>query len=125
MKILVVDDSKVMRRIVINALGALKPEAILEAEDGKEACAVLSENSDVGLVLTDWNMPVMNGLALIESMRSNPATKSTPIVMITTESEKENVITAIKAGANNYVVKPFTPDVLLKKVQDVLEKANA
>lgn len=114
MKILVVDDSSTMRRIICNTLKQIGQETIVEAGDGLEGLEALKNNADVSLVLTDWNMPNMNGLDFLTKVRAdNP---SLPVVMITTEAEKQNVVTAIKAGANNYVVKPFTPDVLKEKL---------
>lgn len=118
MKILVVDDSSTMRRIIINSLKTMGQEDVIEAGDGVEGVNQMQANSDVGLVLTDWNMPNMNGLEFLTKIRET--NKDTPIVMITTEAEKSNVVTAIKAGANNYIVKPFTPDVLKEKIGDFL-----
>ncbi|MBN2712917.1 MAG: response regulator [Planctomycetes bacterium] len=114
MKILVVDDSSTMRRIITNSLKTMGQETVVEAGDGIEGLAQLKANADVGLILTDWNMPNMNGLEFLTKVRET--NKDVPIVMITTEAEKQNVVTAIKAGANNYIVKPFTPDVLQEKL---------
>ncbi|MFC1734485.1 response regulator [Candidatus Hydrogenedentota bacterium] len=122
MKIMVVDDSKVMRRIVVNAVEALNPTSIEEAADGMEAYQKLEADTTYDLILTDWNMPVMNGLALVKKIRTNDGLKEAAIIMVTTESEKSNVITAIKAGADNYIVKPFTAEVLLEKVKETLDK---
>ncbi|MHC4886492.1 MAG: response regulator, partial [Planctomycetota bacterium] len=79
---------------------------------------VLSKNPDVNIILTDWNMPNMNGLEFLTKVRET--NKEIPIVMVTTEAEKQNVVTAIKAGANNYIVKPFTPEVLKEKIGQFL-----
>ena len=114
MKILVVDDSSTMRRIIINTLKTMGQETIVEAGDGVEGLSQLANNPDVELILSDWNMPNMNGLDFLVKVREK--NKTLPIVMVTTEAEKQNVITAIKAGANNYVVKPFTPEILKEKV---------
>jgi two-component system chemotaxis response regulator CheY len=115
MKILVVDDSSTMRRIISNALkSAVEGAEIVEAGDGAEGLQALEKNQDANVILTDWNMPNMDGLTFIEKVRES--NKDVPIVMITTEAEKQNVVTAIKAGANNYIVKPFTPDVLKEKL---------
>jgi two-component system, chemotaxis family, chemotaxis protein CheY len=119
MKFLVVDDSSTMRRIIINALTGAGYSDILEAGDGMEGLSALEKNPDVGIILTDWNMPNMNGLDFLQKVRET--NKDVPIVMITTEAEKQNVVTAIKAGANNYIVKPFTPEVLKEKIQPLLK----
>jgi two-component system, chemotaxis family, chemotaxis protein CheY len=114
MKVLVVDDSSTMRRIISNSLTSIGNMEIVEAGDGMEGLTVLDDNPDTAIILTDWNMPNMNGLAFLTKVRET--NKDIPIVMITTEAEKQNVVTAIKAGANNYIVKPFTPDVLKEKL---------
>lgn len=113
MKILVVDDSSTMRRIITNTLKTIGQEDVVQAGDGLEALQALKDNPDVSLILTDWNMPNMNGLDFLTKVRE---TSKTPTIMITTEAEKQNVVTAIKAGANNYIVKPFTPEVLSEKL---------
>ena len=124
MKILTVDDSSTMRRIIKNTLKKTGyGEDVLEAGDGKEALAVL-ENSDVDIIITDWNMPVMDGLTFVKHIRANSKYDDVPIIMVTTEAAKEDIITALKAGVNNYVVKPFTPDVLKDKIDTVLGKKD-
>lgn len=120
MKILVVDDSSTMRRIINNTLQRLGYVDILEAEHGLEAWDILDQNSDIGVLITDWNMPEMNGLELVKKTRSDSRFVDIPIIMITTEGGKAEVITAIKAGVNNYIVKPFTPQVLKEKLEVVL-----
>lgn len=119
MKILVVDDSSTMRRIIANTLKGIGQEDVIEAGDGVEGLAQLQANSDVQLILTDWNMPNMNGLDFLTKVRED--NKDIPILMVTTEAEKQNVVTAIKAGANNYIVKPFTPEVLKEKLDGFLK----
>ena len=119
MKILIVDDSTTMRRIIQNTLKQIGQETIVQAGDGIEGLAQLANEPDVDLILTDWNMPNMNGLDFLTKVRET--NKTLPIVMITTEAEKANVITAIKAGANNYIVKPFTPDTLKEKLGPFLK----
>ncbi len=114
MKILVVDDSSTMRRIITNTLKAIGQEDVIDAGDGVEGLAAIENNPDVALILTDWNMPNMNGLDFLTKVRES--NKDIPILMVTTEAEKQSVVTAIKAGANNYIVKPFTPDVLQEKL---------
>ncbi|RDU71747.1 chemotaxis response regulator CheY [Helicobacter brantae] len=120
MKLLVVDDSSTMRRIIKNTLQRLGYEDIFEAENGVEAWDILDKNSDMGVLITDWNMPEMNGLELVKKTRADSRFTDIPIIMITTEGGKVEVITAIKAGVNNYIVKPFTPQVLKEKLEVVL-----
>ena len=124
MKILLVDDSKTMRNIQKKVLSALPGAEFAEAGDGVEALQVLGATPQgFGLVLIDWNMPNMDGITLVGKIRS--ADTKTPLIMCTTEAEKTRVLAALKAGANNYLVKPFTPEVLLEKVRQTLEKAKA
>ncbi len=123
MRILIVDDSSTMRRIIGNVVMQLgfSKDSFDEAEDGIKAWKLLSENQ-YGVILTDWNMPNMNGLELIQKIRAGGAHQKTPIIMITTEGGKSEVITALKAGVNNYIVKPFSADVLKEKLDSVLKK---
>ncbi len=118
-KILVVDDSSTMRRIIINTLSRLGFKDTIPAADGVEAWEAYKNNKDdISIIITDWNMPNMNGLELVKKVRS--VDKKTPIIMVTTEGGKKEVITALKAGVNNYIVKPFTPQVLKEKLQAVI-----
>ena len=117
MRFLVVDDSSTMRRIVINALKNLGHEDILEAENGEKALDAV-EQGGIGFIITDWNMPVMSGLDFILAVRAHDA--DVPILMVTTNAAKDDILTAIKAGANNYAVKPFTIDTLKEKVRAML-----
>jgi len=120
MRIITVDDSSTMRRIIKNTLKKIGyGDDILEAENGKEALDVLS-TKDVDIIITDWNMPIMDGLSFVKKIRSDSKYKDTPIIMVTTEAAKEDIIIALQAGVNNYVVKPFTPDVMKDKVETVL-----
>lgn len=119
MKFLVVDDSPTMRRIVINALKTFGYSEFIEAGDGQEALAKLA-SEPVDFVITDWNMPVMNGLDLTKTIRSTPNLSHLPILMVTTRGLKQDIIEALKAKVNNYVVKPFTPQVLKEKIDAVL-----
>jgi len=119
MKILVVDDSSTMRRIIKNTLTKLGYEDLEEAEDGADA---LKKMAGIELLITDWNMPNMNGLELVKAVRANPVFKAVPIIMVTTEAAKAEIVEAIKAGVNNYVVKPFTQEVLKDKIGQVLNK---
>ncbi len=120
MKILVVDDSSTMRRIIKNTLNHLGYKDLLEAEDGVLAWDALVSSADVGVLVTDWNMPNMNGLELVKKVRAEAKYADMPIIMVTTEGGKGEVITALKAGVNNYIVKPFTPQVLKEKLEAVL-----
>ena len=120
MKLLVVDDSSTMRRIIKNTLARLGHKDILEGADGVEGWSVLNSNPDVDMLITDWNMPEMNGLDLVLKVRSDDRFKDLPIIMVTTEGGKTEVITALKAGVNNYIVKPFTPQVLKEKLGAVM-----
>lgn len=121
MKILVVDDFSTMRRIVKNVLKQLGFEDIDEAEDGVQAYAKLQSDT-FGFVVADWNMPNMDGLELLKKVRSDPKLKDTAFLMVTAESEKDKVITAIQAGVNSYIVKPFTAEVFKEKMDKIFEK---
>ncbi len=121
MKFLVVDDFSTMRRIVKNILKQLGYENIDEAEDGAQAYSKL-QNGQYDFVVSDWNMPNMDGLELLKKIRSDERLKAMPVLMVTAEAEKEKVITAIQAGVNNYVVKPFTAEVLKEKMDRIFEK---
>lgn len=125
MKLLVVDDSSTMRRIIKNTLSRLGYEDVLEGEDGVQGWNVLNENPDMGMLITDWNMPEMNGLELVKKVRADARFTDLPIIMVTTEGGKTEVITALKAGVNNYIVKPFTPQVLKEKLAAVLGTSEA
>ncbi|MBD3823099.1 MAG: response regulator [Epsilonproteobacteria bacterium] len=120
MKILVVDDSSTMRRIIKNTLARLGHKDILEGGDGVEGWNELVANPDIEMLITDWNMPEMNGLELVKKVRADERFKDLPIIMVTTEGGKAEVITALKAGVNNYIVKPFTPQVLKEKLAAVM-----
>ena len=124
MKLLVVDDSSTMRRIIKNTLARLGYKDVLEGADGVEGWAQLDANPDVGMLITDWNMPEMNGLELVKKVRADERFKDMPIIMVTTEGGKAEVITALKAGVNNYIVKPFTPQVLKEKLAAVMGVAE-
>jgi two-component system chemotaxis response regulator CheY len=116
-KALVVDDSKTIRIIIRRILVDLGYE-VCEACNGVEALKVLdAENASVKLMLADWNMPEMNGLELVKQTRQNPAYDSMKVLMVTTETEMEQMISALEAGANEYVMKPFTKDILMEKLE--------
>ena len=118
MKILIVDDFSTMRRIIRNILKQLEFINVEEADDGRIAFEKLKE-ADYDLLITDWNMPNMTGLDLLKEIRANEKLKDLKILMVTAEAEKENIIQAVQAGANEYVVKPFTADVLEKKINKI------
>lgn len=124
LKVLVVDDFSTMRRIVKNLLKQIGYTDIEEAEDGVQALSKL-QNGGFGLVVSDWNMPNMDGLDMLKAVRQEPAIKDIPVLMVTAEAEKEKVITAIQAGVNNYVVKPFTGEILKEKLDKIFEKIAA
>jgi two-component system chemotaxis response regulator CheY len=121
MRALVVDDSLTIRRIVIKALGLAGINETAEAGDGTEALNAATQG-DFDLVLLDWNMPKMSGIDTLKALRQ--AGRKTPVIMVTTEAEKSRVIEAIKCGANDYLIKPFTPDQLAAKVRNVLGAAT-
>jgi len=125
-RILVVDDSSTMRRIISKALIELGVNAdqITQAVDGLDALGKMKTANKFDLILTDWNMPKMDGLSLVNNLRLIPKSKKTPIVMITTEGSKKEVIEALKSGVNNYLVKPFTLDTLKIKLLPILNKVK-
>jgi two-component system chemotaxis response regulator CheY len=117
MKVLVVDDSVIMRRIISNNLKTAGFTNIVEANNGAEGL----ENLDgIDLILTDWNMPVMDGLTFVREIRKSDS--KIPIVMITTEGTKTEVMEALKSGVNNYIVKPFTPETFVEKIKSTVSK---
>lgn len=119
MKVLLVDDSKTMRNIQKNILLQLGFTDVTEAVDGQDALTKVALDLPE-LLLVDWNMPNMDGLTFVKNFRQEH--KTIPIIMVTTEAEKSRLIEAIKAGVNNYVVKPFTPDVLQERIRETLSK---
>jgi two-component system chemotaxis response regulator CheY len=121
MKFLVVDDFSTMRRIVRNLLKELGFANVDEAEDGAVALQKL-KSAPYDFVVTDWNMPNMDGLTLLQSIRRTPQLKHLPVLMITAEAKKENIIAAAQAGASGYVVKPFTAATLAEKLEKIFEK---
>ena len=122
--VLVVDDSSTMRRIVAKALMdlGLSEDHITQAVDGVDALEKLKAKKKFDLVLTDWNMPKMDGLALVNNIKLIPESQDIPIVMITTEGSKKEVIEALKSGVNNYLVKPFNLETLKIKLFPILKK---
>jgi two-component system chemotaxis response regulator CheY len=118
-RFLVVDDFSTMRRIIKNFLNDLGYTHVAEADEGKAALAVLKAGN-IDLVITDWNMPGMPGLELLKAIRSDPALQKLPVLMVTAESKREQIIEAAQAGVSGYVVKPFTAQVLKEKIEKVL-----
>ena len=121
MRFLVVDDFSTMRRIVRNLLKELGYTNVDEAEDGAIALQKL-QSGGFEFVVTDWNMPNMDGLTLLQTIRSTPNLKHLPVLMITAEAKKENIIAAAQAGASGYIVKPFTAGTLSEKLNKIFEK---
>ena len=122
MKFLVVDDSATMRRIVVNSLRRIGYEESIEASDGAEALA--NFDSSVDFVITDWNMSNMSGLEFVRALRKRDDGGTTPILMVTTRSVREDIVQAAQAGVNNYVVKPFTPQILREKIDQAIGAAE-
>lgn len=120
LKFLVVDDSVTMRRIVANSLKNLGYDNMVEAVDGKDALAKLAADPTINFVITDWNMPVFTGLELTKSLRSDEKYARLPILMVTTRGVKEDIIEALQAKVSNYIIKPFTPQVLKEKIEQIL-----
>lgn len=120
LKFLVVDDSVTMRRIVSNTLKNLSYDDYVEAADGKEALAKLQADPTLNFVITDWNMPEMTGLELTKAIRSDDKFAKLPILMVTTRGVKEDIVEALQAKVNNYIIKPFTPQILKEKIDQIL-----
>ena len=121
MRILTVDDSATMRRIISKILRSAGYDDIVEAGDGAKAMVRMR---GVDLVLLDWNMPVMDGISFVHELRRSPQFNHVPIIMVTTEGADKEVMKALKAGVNDYIIKPFTPDVMLKKIEGVISKIS-
>jgi two-component system chemotaxis response regulator CheY len=111
-----------MRRILVNSLQRIGFSECVEAEDGRQALEKF--DASVGFVITDWNMPNMSGIEFARALRALPHGKSVPLLMVTTRSVREDIVAAVEAGVNNYIVKPFTPQVLKEKVDQVLSGAG-
>ena len=122
-KVLVVDDMSTMRRILKNVLRQIGFSDIVEAENGQEGMKQLKQGG-FGLVVSDWNMPVMPGIELLRAVRADPSLKSLPFLMVTAEAQKENIIEAVQAGVSNYVVKPFTAEALQEKLEKIFSKVS-
>jgi two-component system chemotaxis response regulator CheY len=118
--ILVVDDFSTMRRIVKNALRQLGYGNIIEADDGTTALDVLKREK-IDFIVSDWNMPQMSGIELLKAVRTTEEWKDLPFLMVTAEGQKEHVIEAVKHRVSNYIVKPFTPETLMEKINKIFE----
>lgn len=123
MKFLVVDDSVTMRRIIINALERIGYTEAVEAANGHEALSMFDES--FGFIITDWNMPTMSGLEFARTVRATPFGQAIPILMVTTRGAREDIVAAVEAGVNNYILKPFTPSVLKDKIDRLLAGVGA
>jgi len=124
LKFLIVDDSVTMRRIVANSLKTIGHEDFAEACDGREALQKLSIDDSINFVITDWNMPDVSGLELVKSIRANQKFGKIPILMVTTRGLKEDILEALQAKVNNYIVKPFTPQILREKIEQIIASAG-
>lgn len=124
MKILVVDDFSTMRRIVKNLLKELGFTNIEEADDGATALPMLKQGN-FDFLVTDWNMPGMTGIDLLKAVRADPALAHLPVLMVTAEAKREQIIMAAQAGVNGYVVKPFNGPTLKEKIDKIFERTNA
>ena len=121
MKFLVVDDSVTMRRIIVNSLQRIGYSETVEAGDGQEALNAF--DASVQFVITDWNMPNMSGIDFARALRARADGKHVPILMVTTRSMREDILAAVEAGVNNYILKPFTPPTLKEKIDQVMTVA--
>ena len=122
MKCLVVDDSAITRRILVNSLRNIGFDKIVEAADGKLALDLCDTTFDV--VITDWNMPNMAGVELVRNLRANPDFAHLPILLVTARNLKEDVVEAVNAGISGFVIKPFTPEVLKIKIDEILSRRD-
>lgn len=124
MKILVVDDFSTMRRIIKNLLRDLGYLNTSEADDGKTALPIL-QAGDFDFLVTDWNMPGMTGIDLLKAVRADPNLVDLPVLMVTAESKRDQIVEAAQAGVNGYIVKPFTASTLKEKIDKIFERVNA
>ncbi|NPV05759.1 MAG: chemotaxis protein CheY [Syntrophaceae bacterium] len=124
LKILIVDDFATMRKVIRNLLKQGGFENIVEAEDGAAALRVL-KSQPVDFIISDWNMPNMSGLDLLKAVRADDELKALPFLMVTAEALKDNVVAAVKAGVSNYIVKPFTAEVLNEKIEKIVKSLAA
>ena len=124
LKILIVDDFATMRKVIRNLLKQGGFENVVEAEDGLAALKIL-KSQQVDFIISDWNMPNMSGLELLKAVRADDDIKALPFLMVTAEALKDNVVAAVKAGVSNYIVKPFTAEVLNEKIEKIVKSLAA
>ena len=124
MKILIVDDFSTMRRIIKNLLRELGFNNTHEADDGTTALPML-QNGNFDFLITDWNMPGMTGLDLLKAVRADPKLKDLPVLMVTAEAKRDQIVEAAQAGVNGYIVKPFTAQTLKEKIERIFERLGA
>ena len=124
LKILIVDDFATMRKVIRNLLKQGGFENVVEAEDGVAALKVL-KSQKMDFIISDWNMPNMSGLELLKAVRGDDELKELPFLMVTAEALKDNVVAAVKAGVSNYIVKPFTAEVLNEKIEKIAKSIDA
>ncbi len=124
MRILVVDDFSTMRRIIKNLLRDLGFTNMDEADDGSTALPML-KTGNYDFLITDWNMPIMEGIQLLKELRADPKLASLPVLMVTAEARREQIVLAAEAGVNGYIVKPFTAQTLEQKIGKIFERLNA
>ena len=124
MKVLIVDDFSTMRRIIKNLLRDLGFTNTFEADDGNTALPML-KNGDFEFVVTDWNMPIMQGIDLLKEIRKDPSLKHLPVLMVTAEAKREQIIAAAQAGVNGYIVKPFTAGTLKEKLDKIFQRMES
>ncbi|MBK5971020.1 MULTISPECIES: chemotaxis response regulator CheY [Thiorhodovibrio] len=121
MKILIVDDFSTMRRIIKNLLRELGFNNTMEADDGSTALPML-KNGDFDFLVTDWNMPIMQGIELLKAIRADERLKTLPVLMVTAEAKREQIMEAAQSGVNGYIVKPFTAETLREKIEKIFER---
>jgi two-component system chemotaxis response regulator CheY len=124
MKILVVDDFSTMRRIIKNLLRDLGFTNISEADDGSTALPML-QSGDFDFLVTDWNMPIMTGIDLLKAVRADERLAAMPVLLVTAEAKKDQIVEAAQAGVNGYVVKPFTAETLKEKIEKIFERIDS
>lgn len=124
MKILIVDDFSTMRRIIKNLLRELGFNNTMEADDGSSALPMLKAGG-FDFLVTDWNMPNMEGIELLKAVRADPMLKSLPVLMVTAEAKRDQIVEAAQAGVNGYIVKPFTAETLKEKIDKIFERLEA
>ncbi|NLO79051.1 MAG: chemotaxis protein CheY [Xanthomonadaceae bacterium] len=124
MKILIVDDFSTMRRIIKNLLRELGFTNTYEADDGTTALPMLKKGG-FDFLITDWNMPGMTGIELLRAVRADPDLATLPVLMVTAEAKREQIIAAAQAGVNGYIVKPFTANTLKEKIERIFERVRA